>query len=225
MDRHDKIDIVIAAIMVCSLVLSIYSYDIARQANDITYNYYLPDIKPMQIIKYDKNADKYYGEIDIYNGGGRVRDFRPTLYTIGTISYSNYQKNTNIMFYGYYNYPGEESQNFEGLLWKYNIDDGYMQFNNISSEFGTSARGNYSDASLTLAIILRATYQDFYGKYHAEYFNVTTGTRLGAETGMKIDEATKNYNSAQKLGLSMSLSDLNLDGTKLFQFWNSNLKE
>lgn len=226
------IDIVIALIMAFSLILSINSINISQDANriaietkDITYNYYLPAIKPM-LINNSQSSSKYSGEIDIYNGGGRIRVFDPLIHTICNIIYSNYQKNTYITFYQYYDGAGEESANFEGLLWKYMITNGHDRFDKLSSEFNNSSKENYSDASLNLTITLHATYYDFYNKYHSEYYNVLTSDLMDTETTSTIlNEANTNSGLASKFGLSMWLSDTNIDGSKLFQFWYSNLRK
>jgi hypothetical protein len=193
-------------------------------AQQTTYNYYSPSLETKQILAYDANIKNQSGEISIYNRGGRVINFNPSLYNIAVVTYSNYQKKSYIRIYGYCDSQGEETYQGEGLLWEYKIGNGYDKFDKLSKDFNSAASEAYSDASLSLNLILNVSYKNFAMKPYYEFYNVLTSEPINYQDANKIiDEAMQAYNLAQKFDISLSLD--NCDGEKLFQWWQANLKK
>jgi hypothetical protein len=111
---------------------------IANEANQIAYQYYMPSIKPMQVLQYDDKIGNQSGEIQIYNEGGRIENFNVIPYIIVDISYSNYEKHSYIIVTGYYEYPGEMTPNSVDLLWRGRILKGYAYWDRVRSEFNSA---------------------------------------------------------------------------------------
>jgi len=231
MNRHDLLDLLLFFVFLGGLIVSVQSLNqsslaiqTAKENNQISYNYYAPSLETKEILGYDANIKNLSGKIVIYNSGGRVINFIPNLYTIAKIDYSNYEKRSYILIYGYYEPSGEETYSSEGLLWEYRISDGYDKFDKVRRDFYSAASEAFNDASLSLKIVLYASYKDFARKNYFEYYDVANSEIIAEQDAKKmITEARENYDLASKYDLSLYLNDI--DGEKLFKWWQANLKK